>query len=507
MRGAVGMRTGMNEGTLLQGRYRIQRRLGTGGMASVWRADDEILGRTVAVKVLDGRSLEDAHSRARLSAEARILARLNHPRIAAVYDFGVIDDDIPYLVMELVEGETLSALIHRGGIPWRLAVTICAQVAEALDAAHERGLVHRDVSPSNIIWTRQGVKVIDFGLCASAGDPEETDGLLGTPAYMAPERIEGGPVRPASDMYALGVVLYRTLTNRLPWPAESVMQLLGAHRALPPEPIALSGVPASVVAACERCLAKDPADRPSAAELARALNAYAVEPDAQNAVADEPTAADFGLRTVPIARPRKDLPRPVAMAASAIGLAALVGLATIWIGHSGPSASAADTAADQVSTEDCHVDYRLTQDTGKRFTATISVRNTGEPADPGWRLVFGLPGDQSVDPKKAKGWTQSDGVIRSQPQPAPLATGTSTDLAFAGQYAETNPFPTTFMLGDRRCSASLLGVTSSVVPVTVVAPQNPPKAAPPSGKDSGGRGPAGHGDGPKKKDKPKKGKG
>ena len=231
---------------LLQDRYRIQERLGTGGMASVWRAEDEVLGRTVAVKVLDGKLAEDEHARVRLHEEARILARLSHPRVASVYDFGLVGD-VPYLVMELVDGETLTSLLREGGLDWRLAVRICAQVAEALDAAHELGLVHRDISPANILWTRGGVKVIDFGLCASTGDPEETDGLLGTPAYMAPERIDGEPVRPASDVYALGVVLYRALADRLPWPTESLVQLLGAHRSLPPPPLGVKGVPLSLI--------------------------------------------------------------------------------------------------------------------------------------------------------------------------------------------------------------------------------------------------------------------
>lgn len=498
----------VSRGDVLQGRYRLLGRLGAGGMASVWRAVDEVLGRTVAVKMLDGRSLEDDQSKARLRAEAKILARLNHPRIASVYDFGLVDG-IPYLVMELVDGQTLSALMARPeGVPWPLAVEICGQVAEALDAAHERGLVHRDVSPSNVLWTRSGVKVIDFGLCASAGDPEETDNLLGTPAYMAPERIEGEPVSPASDVYALGVVLYRALTNRLPWPAESVLQLLGAHRKQPPLPMTVSGLPAAVAAICERCLAKDPAARPSAAEVASEL--AAVHTAAQNA--DEPTvsqtvapalvetAALAGVRAAvkvgpglavrpPKAGPRspvRSLPKPVLVAASAVGLIAATAIAATWMAHSTPQQTTA-LSTDQVLTEDagCHVDYRLTRDTGSRFAATIAVKNTGSEAYADWRLTFGLPGQQTIEPAVAKQWTDTDGVVTSVPQPD-LAPGTQAQLAFAGRYSDANPFPTAFLLDDRRCSASLLGISGQPVTVTVVTPAvqpEPRKAGP--GKDSG----------------------
>jgi eukaryotic-like serine/threonine-protein kinase len=460
-------------GDVLQGRYRLEERLGSGGMASVWRATDEVLGRTVALKVLDNRSLSDPQSKSRLQAEAKLLARLNHPRIAAVYDFGFVDG-VPYLVMELVDGVTLSALTNQpGGVAWQLVVRICAQVAQALEVAHARGLVHRDVSPSNILWTDSGVKVIDFGLCASTGDPEETDGLLGTPAYMAPERIEGESVRPASDVYALGVVLYRALTNHLPWPTESVMQLLGAHRRLPPLPLDAPGVPASVRRICEQCMAKDPADRPSAAEVATVLSAAVDGENVAVAPEDEPTMAANSLanplRTVPILIRKAHVPRPVALAASAVGLVAATGLATTWMTHSTPQTHTMPPA-DQVAAvaADCHVDYRVTNDTGQRFTATITVRNTGDEAYKDWHLVFGLPGDQRVE---GSDWVDDQGVVKSAARADELAPGTAVDMAFAGTYSGTNPFPTAFVVDDQKCSASLLGVSASpVVPVTVVAP-------------------------------------
>lgn len=487
----------VREGDVLQERYRILDRLADGGMSSVWRADDQVLGRTVAVKVLDCRLLDDADSRARMRDEAKILARVNHPRIASVYDYGLLGE-VPYLVMELVDGVTLASLISRAeGLPWPLAVRICAQVAEALAAAHERGLVHRDVSAGNILWTRSGVKVIDFGLCAVVGELEESEGLLGTPAYMAPERIDGGVVHPASDVYALGIVLYRTLASRLPWDAESVVQLLGAHRHLPPAPMKIDGLPAPVAKICERCLAKDPAQRPSAADVARTLTA-ALELDGGDLVEPltSPTMLQRPLRTVAVQRPQRDrMPKPVAVGAAAIALVAATGLATTWATHSTPPQANAAGAVSS-SAGDCHVDYQLTRDDGQRFAATIKVRNTGDTAYEDWQLMFGLPGQQSLDPAQAAVWAERDGIVTSRSQSQALAPGGSAQLAFAGRYAVANPFPTTFTLGNHTCSASLLGVAGRPavpVTVTVVTPRQQQPAGPAHGGKNGDDGPGGKG--------------
>jgi eukaryotic-like serine/threonine-protein kinase len=475
------------EGDLLHQRYRILGRLATGGMSSVWRAGDEVLGRTVAVKVLDCRLLDDADSRARMRDEAKVLARVNHPRIASVYDYGLVGE-VPYLVMELVEGVTLAGLISRpGSMPWQLAVRICAQVAEALAAAHERGLVHRDISAANVLWTRDGVKVIDFGLCAAEGEPEESEELVGTPAYMAPERIDGGTVRPASDVYALGIMLYRTLADRLPWEVESVVQLLGAHRHLPPASMHAEGVPAAVARICERCLAKDPADRPSAADVARTLSA-ALQIDSEDPIEapTSPTMLDRPLQTVAVLRKKNRVPRPVAAGAAAIALVAATGLATTWASHATPQAASADDTVSS-ATGDCHVDYKITYDDGERFDATINVRNTSTTAYEGWRLVFGLPGAQSVDPAQSSTWIERDGIVTSRSQPEALVPGDDTQLAFAGRYADANPFPTKFLLDTHLCSASLLGITGhTVVPVTVVTtPQETAGQQTESGSEDG----------------------
>ncbi len=301
-------------GQVLDGRYRLLGELGAGGMSVVWRAQDEVLGRSVAVKVLAGSYAADAGSRERIRSEAQAAARLWHPNVTNVYDYGEWADDsgprVPYVVMELLPGRTLSQRLAAGPLPPRLALRSCSEVAAALAAAHASGLVHRDVKPSNVMLTPTGAKVFDFGIAAVVGQSDiETNGdLLGTPAYLAPERLTGGEVLPASDVYALGLLIYRVFTNRLPWPAETTTQMLHARMYVPPSPLpVLSDVPAAVNEICGRCLAGDPADRPSAAEVSAALAAAAgIEPLPED---------DTGVP----GQWREPSPKPVAAAAVAGG--------------------------------------------------------------------------------------------------------------------------------------------------------------------------------------------
>jgi serine/threonine protein kinase len=268
----------MQKGQVLGGRYRLTEHLGVGGMSVVWKAHDQLLNRSVAVKVLAGLPAATPAARLRIRAEAQAAAQLSHPNVTNVYDYGESttesDPCVPYVVMELLPGRTLSQRLADGPLVPRTALRICAEVASALAAAHARGLVHRDVKPSNIMLTPSGAKVVDFGLAAIAGQTElDDDGELhGTPAYLAPERLTGGEVIPASDVYALGLLIHRALTNHLPWQAETTTQMLTAHVYIEPAPLPpTNGVLPEVNQICHRCLAKDPADRPSAAEVATAL--------------------------------------------------------------------------------------------------------------------------------------------------------------------------------------------------------------------------------------------
>jgi eukaryotic-like serine/threonine-protein kinase len=274
----------------LGGRYTLLDELGSGGMAVVWRARDEVLGRPVAVKVLAGRFAGDPQSRARIRDEARAAATLSHPNIAQVYDYGEAEEDgtpLPYVVMELVNGVTLQQRVASGPLPPRTIFRICGEVAAGLAAAHEDGLVHRDIKMANIMVTPAGVKVVDFGIAAAAGPAAPEDRLVGTPAYLAPERLTGDEVVPASDVYALGVLLYRLLAHESPWSVESTTQMLEAHVYVDPQPMPdLPGVPDAVAGLIDRCLLKDPGDRPSASLVSATLG-DAAEAATADSVRDE----------------------------------------------------------------------------------------------------------------------------------------------------------------------------------------------------------------------------
>jgi hypothetical protein len=300
--------------SLLANRYRLVERLGAGGMSVVWRGFDEVLGRQVAVKVLPPSTSTDPSFRRRLRAEAQAAARLSHPHITNVYDYGeattVDGEPVPYVVMELVDGESLAAVLARSRrLPWPAAVRISSEVAAALAAAHARGIVHRDVTPANVMLTPAGAKVVDFGISALIGENDiDPDGsLLGTPAYLAPERLEGGQVSPATDVYAVGLLIYRTLIGQLPWDVGTTTALLRAHQYTEPEPLPpVEGLPSAVSALIARCLEKRPADRPSSAELAHVLGTVSAGVPAARAY--KPDWADNGEDTtiLPSARQNTD---------------------------------------------------------------------------------------------------------------------------------------------------------------------------------------------------------
>jgi serine/threonine-protein kinase len=267
---------------LLADRYELQELLGRGAMGEVWRACDQLLGRPVAVKLLHAAEAEDAE---RFRLEAQIAARLNHPNVVGMYDFGAHHDQ-PHLVMELVDGWNLAQERSlRGALDPAEAAAITAQAAAGLSAAHQQGVVHRDVKPANVMLTTdRTVKITDFGIARFAEEAASsltaTGKIIGTADYLAPERALGHPAQPASDVYSLGCVLYELLTGRPPFSGATSLAVVHQHvSATPASPHHLRpDIPQPLSDYVLHMLAKDPAHRPTAEQAAAWLAAQSGTP-------------------------------------------------------------------------------------------------------------------------------------------------------------------------------------------------------------------------------------
>lgn len=255
-------------GTTYGNRYRLLSRIAVGGMGEVWRAADQVLGRTVAIKLLGSALAEQPGFAQRFREEARHTAMLGHPNIAQVHDYGE-DGGAAWLVMELVEGKPLSQILREEGrLSPERTVSIVAQAADALQAAHDQGVIHRDVKPANIMVRPDGVvKLTDFGIARAtdAAPLTRTGEVMGTAQYISPEQAMGHPVGPTSDLYALGCVAHEMLTGRRLFDEGSAVATAMAHvhkpaQALPPT------VPSTIAAVVMGCLAKDPAQRPQSGQ-------------------------------------------------------------------------------------------------------------------------------------------------------------------------------------------------------------------------------------------------
>jgi serine/threonine-protein kinase len=279
---------GVGVQSLLADRYELQEVLGRGAMGEVWRACDQLLGRPVAVKLLHAAEAEDAE---RFRLEAQIAARLNHPNVVGMYDFGAQHDQL-HLVMELVDGWNLAQERSlRGALRPAEAAAITAQAAAGLHAAHQQGVVHRDVKPANVMLTiDRTVKITDFGIARFAEEAASgltaTGKIIGTADYLAPERALGRPAQPASDVYSLGCVLYELLTGRPPFSGATSLAVVQQHvSATPVPPDRLRpDIPQPLSGYVLRMLAKDPAHRPTADQAAAWLAAQSgtsrpAEPD------------------------------------------------------------------------------------------------------------------------------------------------------------------------------------------------------------------------------------
>jgi serine/threonine-protein kinase len=327
------------EPRILAGRYELTRKIGSGGMGTVWSARDTTLGREVAVKVLHEGLAQDTAFGERFRLEARNAARLAHPNVAAVYDTGD-DEGVPFIVMELVDGESLHARIQREGpLPVRDTVSITRRILAALGHAHDRGLVHRDMKPANVLLTGGGgVKVVDFGIAKVAGgaDITRTGALLGTAAYLSPEQAMGHEATHRSDLYALGCLMHAALIGEPPFGGDTPVAVAMRHTrdAVPPIRSRRPDAPPEVEAVVMRALEKEPSRRyASAAEMAAALEAAGPEatlPAGAPTVvmaASQPTTPLAGTEVLPRARAPARKTGPFLGIATAVLLAALV----VWL--------------------------------------------------------------------------------------------------------------------------------------------------------------------------------
>ncbi|GAA4144037.1 hypothetical protein GCM10022251_03140 [Phytohabitans flavus] len=263
----------LSPGVLLGGRYRLDERIASGGMGDVWRGTDEVLGRTVAVKSLLPALLEEPGFAERFRGEARTMATINHPGVVDVYDYGS-DQQIAFLVMEYVEGDALSRTLGRVGrlTPAR-TMALVAQAADALQAAHEKGIVHRDVKPGNLLVRPNGTLVLtDFGIARSAmvGQLTAAGSVLGTASYISPEQAAGGTATAASDIYALGVVAYQCLSGHRPFEGDNPLEIAMKHVREQARPLP-GDIPPAIRRIVDQSMAKDPGARFQTAALLGAV--------------------------------------------------------------------------------------------------------------------------------------------------------------------------------------------------------------------------------------------
>jgi serine/threonine protein kinase len=325
-------------GTTLNGRYRLEARIGAGGMSTVYRALDETLQRRVAIKLMNREVAADSDQLERFRREARAVAQLSHPHIVGVIDAGE-DEGRPYIVFEYVEGETLKERIRRlGRLPIAEAVAYAIEIARALGAAHARHIVHRDVKPQNVLIDEEGsAKVTDFGIARTLDEEGLTaDGrVLGTTDYVSPEQALGQHVTGQSDLYSLGIVLYEMLTGEVPFKGDSQVAVAMKHvrEQIPDVQVKRPEVSAALAAVVDDATAKRPDDRyADDAELIADLeDVLAIETARAGSATGEVTSV---LRTLP-SRKQRRIPFPVrhrlvAVVAGLIVVAAIVGVA-VWL--------------------------------------------------------------------------------------------------------------------------------------------------------------------------------
>ena len=481
-------------GRVLGSRYSLRRRIGGGSMGTVYEARDMTLGTAVAVKVLHPDYAGDADFRRRFHQEALLGARMRHEHSVAVTDLGETDDGLFYSVMEYLEGESLDGLLSssQGPLPWRRVVTITVQVCAALQAAHERGVIHRDIKPGNCFLVRREgrggredddpnftyVKVLDLGLARlmPAGGRPTPPGRLGAPEYLAPEQVQGFTCDHRVDLYAIGVMMYKLLTRRLPFTGDSPAAIMKMHIEATPAPPRRAApgadIPASLEAVVLRALAKSPADRfPDAKLMAEAVRAAAAEAEAEAVAIDEsleeaPTLGRLaGLSAN--SGSRSTIPGASTPGASTSGASTSRSSASRAI-TSGAAASGSSSAAASRSSGAAASRAITSGAAASRSSGAAASRSVAHPGTP--RLPHGLLGlllalasilvvalttlvDQRAEQQRA--------LARIEPPPVPITAPTA-------QGAALPPSPTTLA-----ASAAVLAS-----PSTAHAATEPTLAAP-----------------------------
>ncbi|WP_433794913.1 serine/threonine-protein kinase [Actinoplanes sp. CA-252034] len=470
----------LSPGDVLNGRYRLTQRIAAGGMGEVWRGDDLLLHRKIAVKVLLPALMADSDFITRFRSEARMMAALRHPGIVQVYDYGenaqVGAHRLDYLVMEYIDGTPLSARIQRAG---RLSpadtMEAVAQVADALQAAHDAGIIHRDVKPANLLVRPAGaIVLVDFGVARSTGVTgiTSTNVVLGSAHYMAPEQAEGRPVTAATDMYAVGAVAFCCLTGRPPYVGDNPLAVLaqlvhGQPPVLPPD------VPAPVAGVVMRALAKDPGQRfPSAAALAAAARGAAAALSRRGpsvAGGQMPGTAPrggFGGGPAPSgafpARPASGaFPRGTATGSFSAGRGAADGAAphgfvagSALVGASGTSTGGHGSTAGDVTAASSarrrNVTVALAAAAVVAVLAGVGIILGNQPDEP--NLVTGSQslGGQDAPPSAVTGTDKPRGQGTGRPKSSPKGGATTGNTAPAvddpvagptdtGQHASTDP--------------------------------------------------------------------
>lgn len=493
--------------TILDNRYALLDSLGSGGMAEVHLAHDEVLGRDVALKALRSQYASDAEFVERFRREARSAASLSHPNIVQIFDQGRAEDGTYYMAMEYVPGGTLKERIAENGpMGPREAAGIVTQVAEALGVAHKRGIVHRDIKPQNVLMTSTGIpKVADFGIAraASATVVTQTNLVLGTAGYMSPEQAEGERVGPASDLYSLGVVLYEMLTGALPYEADTPIAVAMKHINAPPRhpKEANPDVPEALDAVTVKLMAKDPAERyASAEELAKDLERIRDGlPPVAAGVGDAATSATARTRLDPdVTAP---IPKPVASTRRRRGglLPVLLGIAALLVlGGLGWALSQGGGSGGGAGQVEVPKVVGLPRDEAVKkleeagFRAAVSEKESsadkegtvldqsvagGDKADRGSRIELTVgKGPSTVKvPDIPYGATPSQ--AKAQLEKAGLKLGSqseaSSDTVAQGGVVSQDPFPNTEVR-----SGSVVNITLSSGPAPAPAPESTVQSAP-----------------------------